>query len=54
MKSLGEYWRLSEKDRALIELINRGAPERTIRKTLGLTHRQIKHKIAKLRRMGKI
>ncbi len=54
MKALGERWRLSEKDRALIELVKRGAPERTIRKALGLTHRQIRQKIEKLRRMGKI
>jgi len=54
MKSLGEYWRLSEKDRALIEMLGRGAPEKAIRKALGLTHKQIKQKIAKLQRMGKL
>ncbi|MDN5358549.1 MAG: hypothetical protein PWP76_392 [Candidatus Diapherotrites archaeon] len=54
MKSLGEYWRLSEKDRELIEMLRRGDPERKIRKALGLTHRQIKHKVAKLKRLGKI
>jgi len=54
MKSLGEYWRIGEKDRTLIELVRRGAPEKTIRKALGLTHRQLKQKIAKLRRLGKL
>ncbi len=54
MRALGEYWRLSEKDRILLELYKRGAKEREIRKATGLNHWQIRAKIAKLRRMGKI
>ncbi len=52
MKSLAMYWRLSEKDKQLAEMLKNGADIRTIRKRLGLTYRQIKQKEAKLRRLG--
>ena len=52
MKALSQYWRLSEKDRQLMELVKEGVPLSKIRKRLGLTYRQIKQKQAKLQRLG--
>ncbi|NPA77167.1 MAG: hypothetical protein GXN93_05455 [Candidatus Diapherotrites archaeon] len=54
MRALGAYWRLSGKDLQLLEMHKRGASEKEIRRALGLTHRQIRQKLEKLRRLGKI
>ncbi|GEM_PF-5252611 len=54
MKSLGEYWRLDSKDQLIIALYKEGAKPKKIRKATGLSQDQLKKKLAKLRRLGKL